>query len=65
MSAYIKESATREAEQREKQDEKTEQDQGSEQTEQERMTEQDDVRKEILRALMLHVLILRHGMLNL
>lgn len=66
VSAYIKESATREAEQREKQNEKTEQEQGTEQTEQERMTEQDDVRAgEILRALMLRLLLLRHGMLNL
>lgn len=68
VSAYIKESATREAEQREKQDEKTEQEQGTEQTEQERMTEQDDARAgEILRALMLRLILLRlrHGMLNL
>lgn len=68
VSAYIKESATREAEQREKQDEKTEQEQGTEQTEQERMTEQDDARAgEILRTLMLRLLLLRlrHGMLNL
>lgn len=68
VSAYIKESATREAEQREKQNEKTEQEQGTEQTEQERMTEQDDARGgEILRALMLRLLLLRlrHGMLNL
>ena len=68
VSAYIKESATREAEQREKQNEKTEQEQGTEQMEQERMTEQDDTRAgEILRALMLRLLLLRlrHGMLNL
>lgn len=58
VSAYIKESATREAEQREKQDEKTEQEQ--------RGAEQDDARAgEILRALMLRLLLLRHGMQNL
>lgn len=75
VSAYIKESATREMEQRTEreqrteQNERTERDQRTEQeerTEQERMTEQDDARAgEILRALMLRLLLLRHGMQNL
>lgn len=73
VSAYIKESATREMEQRTEQEQRTERDQRTEQeerTEQEQRTERDDVRAgEILRAaraaLLLRLLLLRHGMQNL